>query len=90
MTQTNDKPLIDFPCDFPIKVMGETHDSFSQIIIQLIQTHRPDFDATRVEMRASSAGKYISLTCLVRVDSQTQLDNVYRALTAHPAVKYVL
>jgi len=90
MTQHIEKPLIEFPCDFPIKVMGETHDTFAEVIIQVIRQHREDFDATRVEMRASSAGKYISLTCLVRVDSQTQLDNVYRALTSHPLVKYVL
>ena len=90
MTKQTEKPLLEFPCDFPIKVMGETHETFSELMIAVIQQHRPDFDASRVEMRASSAGKYISLTCLVTVDSQAQLDNVYRALTAHPLVKFVL
>ncbi len=90
MSQQLEKPLLDFPCDFPIKVMGQTHDDFAQLMIAVIQRHRPDFDASRVEMRASSAGNYISLTCLVRVDSQTQLDNVYRALSSHPLVKYLL
>jgi putative lipoic acid-binding regulatory protein len=90
MTTPTEKPLIEFPCDFPIKVMGETHDTFAEVIVEVIRQHRDDFDATRVEMRASSAGKYISLTCLVTVDSQTELDNVYRALTSHPLVKYVL
>lgn len=90
MTKQTEKPLIEFPCDFPIKVMGETHKTFAELMIAVIREHRPEFDASRVEMRASSAGKYISLTCLVTVDSQTQLDNVYRALTSHPLVKYVL
>ena len=83
-------PLIEFPCDFPIKVMGETHDIFSETVIKLIQTRLPEFHAGKIEMRASSGGKYISLTCTVTVESQEQLDDVYRALTAHPLVKYVL
>ena len=83
-------PLIDFPCEFPIKVMGETQDTFSQTIIALIQTIVPSFNATHVEMRASSGGKYISLTCTVYVISQVQLDNIYRLLSVHPLVKFAL
>lgn len=83
-------PLIDFPTDFPIKVMGETHDTFAQTIIEVIQSIVPSFNAAQVEMRASSAGKYISLTCTVHVVSQEQLDNIYRLLSAHPLVKFAL
>ncbi len=83
-------PLIDFPCDFAIKVMGQTEETFAATIIAAIQTIVPTFSATNVEMRASSAGKYISLTCTVYVTSQAQLDDVYRLLSAHPLVKYAL
>ncbi|PKO92659.1 MAG: hypothetical protein CVU15_05985 [Betaproteobacteria bacterium HGW-Betaproteobacteria-1] len=82
--------LVEFPCDFPIKVMGETRDEFAQTIIDVIRIHDDGFDATKVEMRASSAGKYLSLTCTVYVTSKPQLDDIYRALTAHPMVKFVL
>ena len=82
--------LIEFPCDFPIKVMGETREDFAEVIIALIQRHLPDFDAGRTEMRASSGGRYISMTCTVYVTSKPQLDEVYRALTAHPMVRVVL
>ena len=82
--------LIEFPCDFPIKIMGETHDDFTETIIAVVRGHLPDFDASKVEMRASSGGRYISLTCIVRVTSKPQLDDIYRALTAHPMVKVVL
>ncbi len=85
-----EETLIEFPCDFPIKVMGATHDDFATSIVEVIRQHQTDFDATRVEMRASSGGKYISLTCTVYVTSKQQLDNIYRALTSHPAVKFVL
>lgn len=82
--------LIQFSCDFPIKVMGETHDTFAQTVIDIIRVHDNAFDATKVEMRASSAGKYLSLTCTVFVESKPQLDNIYRALTSHPMIKFVL
>jgi putative lipoic acid-binding regulatory protein len=82
--------LLEFPCDFPIKIMGETREDFAEAIVALVQQHAPDFDAAKVEMRASSGGKYISLTCTVTATSRDQLDNLYRALTAHPWVKVVL
>jgi len=87
---TQHESLIDFPCEFPIKVMGLTEDSFSMEIIKTIQQHEPRFDASKVEMRGSSAGKYTSLTCNCYVESQAQLDDIYRALTSHPLAKYVL
>lgn len=86
----SEETLIEFPCDFPIKVMGETHDDFSAEIIKTIRALEATFDETKVAMRGSSKGKYTSLTCTCYVESKVQLDNIYRALTSHPLVKYVL
>jgi putative lipoic acid-binding regulatory protein len=83
-------PLIDFPCEFPIKVMGESDSVFTSKMIHLIQTIAPEFSAAKVESRLSSGGKYISLTCTVYVTDQLQLDNIYRLISAHPLVKYSL
>jgi uncharacterized protein len=82
--------LIEFPCDFPIKIMGEAQPDFTTEIVQTIQTLIPSFDPHNIEMRGSSSGKYISLTCSVHVTSKPQLDDIYRALTSHPMVKVVL
>lgn len=82
--------LLEFPCDFPLKVMGETREGFAEAVVAVVQQLAPDFDATRVEMRASSGGKYVSLTCTVTATSRSQLDDLYRALTSHPWVKVVL
>jgi putative lipoic acid-binding regulatory protein len=86
----DEETLIEFPCDFPIKVMGETRDDFAETIIAVVRIHLPDFDASRVEIRGSSGGRYTSLTCIVYVTSKPQLDDIYRALTAHPMVRVVL
>ncbi len=87
---TAEETLIEFPCDFPIKVMGETHADFGAEVIKTIQPLDARFDASKVEMRGSSGGKYISLTCTVYVSSKPQLDDIYRALTSLPTVKFVL
>ena len=70
--------------------MGESHENFSATIVEIIQALVPTFTAEHVQMRASSAGKYISLTCSVDVVSQDQLDDIYRVLSAHPLVKFAL
>jgi putative lipoic acid-binding regulatory protein len=88
--QIENETLIVFPCEFPIKVMGETHVDFTSEIIKTIQTLEETFDERKIEMRGSSGGKYISLTCTVYVTSKPQLDDIYRALTSHPMVKVTL
>lgn len=86
-----DKPtLIDFPCDFPLKIMGARADNFAQTIAGVVVKHAPEFDAATMTMRPSRAGNYLALTCTVRATSQTQLDALYLELSAHPMVKVVL
>lgn len=82
--------LLEFPCDFPLKIMGATREGFAQAIVEVVRKHAPDFDAAHVEMRPSKAGNYLSLTCTIRATSKPQLDALYRDLTSHPWVKIVL
>jgi uncharacterized protein len=82
--------LLEFPCDFPIKIMGETQDGFADAMLALVKRHAPDFDAATMEIRASKGGRYISLTCTVRAVSQAQLDALYRDITGHPMVVMAL
>ncbi len=82
--------LLEFPCDFPLKVMGATREGFAQAIVDVVLKHAPDFDAATVEMRPSKAGNYLSLTCTIRATSKPQLDALYNELTAHSWVKIVL
>jgi putative lipoic acid-binding regulatory protein len=82
--------LLEFPCDFPLKVMGSNQAGFAQAVLEVVLRHAPDFDAATMQMRPSKAGNYLSLTCTVRATSKTQLDALYRELTGHPWVKIVL
>lgn len=82
--------LIEYPCPFPIKVMGARHDDFLAAMIALAREFDPAFDAALIEMRESSGGRYQSVTLTITATSREQLDSFYRALTGHPLVKVVL
>ena len=85
-----DQTLLEFPCDFPIKIIGVNQADYAQNILAVILRHYPDFDAASMEMRPSGKGNYLGLTCCVRATSKAQLDALYRELTSHPLVKVVL
>jgi len=70
--------------------MGKAEDALAQAVLEIVARHAPGFDAATMEMRASSGGKYVSLTCTVQATSKPQLDALYMELTAHPLVKVVL
>ena len=90
MSQNENKSIIDFPCNFAIKVMGEANENFSNDIIKIIKKFDTNFDVSKIKMKGSSKGKYISLTCNVYVTSQKQLDRIYINLSKNPITKFVL
>ena len=81
---------LEFPCAFPIKAMGRTQPGFAQQVVSIVRQHAPDFDPATLEMRASSAGNYLSVTATINATSREQLDDLYRALCADPMVTMVL
>ncbi|MDQ8031936.1 DUF493 domain-containing protein [Bordetella genomosp. 1] len=85
-----EESLIEYPSDFPIKVMGKQHPEFAQTLTAVVLEHDPGFDPASVEMRPSKGGNYLGLTFTVRATSREQLDALYRALHGHPMVSIVL
>jgi putative lipoic acid-binding regulatory protein len=82
--------LIEYPCDFPIKVFGRTQEGFAKAVMEVVSRHDPTFKPATIEMRHSSTAKYVSLTCTVRATSRAQLDALYQDLCDHPLVAMVL
>ncbi len=82
--------LIEYPCDFPIKVLGLSHQGFAQAVAEVVMRYDHDFDAATMEMRPSSGARYIGLTCTVRATSLEQLNALYQELCDHPQVVMVL
>lgn len=90
MSEPTRPTLLEFPCEFPIKIMGARIDAFAQAVVEVVLRHASDFDPASVEMRPSRKGNYLAITCTIRAVSQQQLDDLYRELSSHPLVKVVL
>jgi putative lipoic acid-binding regulatory protein len=82
--------LIEYPCKFPIKVMGTKVEGLVHAITNIAEQFDPAFDASTIELRESKGGKYLGVTVTVNATSREQLDELYRTLSTHPMVKVVL
>jgi len=85
-----EQSLIEYPSQFPIKVMGLNVDGFVHAITTIAETFDPAFDAKTIELRPSKGDKYLGVTVTVTATSREQLDELYRTLSTHPMVKMVL
>ncbi len=85
-----EQSLIEYPSQFPIKVMGLNVDGFVHAITTIAEQFDPGFDAKTVELRASKGDKYLGVTVTITATSREQLDEIYRTLSTHPMVKVVL
>ncbi|MDP2370893.1 YbeD family protein [Rhodoferax sp.] len=82
--------LIQYPSQFPIKVMGIKVEGLVRAITMIAHEFDPTFDATTIELRESKGGKYLGVTVTITATSREQLDELYRTLSTHPMVKVVL
>lgn len=82
--------LIEYPLDFPVKVMGKNEPGFVNAIVEIVRRHAPDFDAGTVELRQSKKNSYLAVTCTIFATSREQLDALYTELNDHPNVVMVL
>jgi uncharacterized protein len=82
--------LLEFPVDFPIKVMGKRVDDFAQTVAAIVGEQVPGFDPAGMDFRSSAKGNYLSVSMTLRIESRAQLERLYRVLGEHPMVKVVL
>jgi putative lipoic acid-binding regulatory protein len=81
---------IQYPLEFPIKIMGRNEPGFTQKVLATVRRHAPDFDPATVQTRPSRKNSYLSLTCTITATSREQLDALYTELSGDPAVVVVL
>ena len=73
---------IAFPCEFPIKAMGQTGEQLELAVIDIVRRHAPELREDAIKTRPSANGKYISITVTITAQSRAQLDAIYMELTA--------
>ena len=86
----SDETLIEFPCSFPIKMMGRDTPAFRQTVRELVEKHTGPLDDDAVQSSLSRNGRFVSVTITVAAESREQLDNIYREVTAHDDVLMAL
>jgi uncharacterized protein len=89
MSET-EETLLEFPCDYLLKVMGRAEPGFDSLVVELVRKHVPDLRESAVSTRPSKGGKWISVTVTLRAESKSQLDAIYLDLTAHEKVVMAL
>ncbi|MGZ4980148.1 MAG: HP0495 family protein [Methylobacter sp.] len=86
----SEETLLEFPCRFPIKVMGKANLELDLLVIEIVRRHAPDIHEGAVTTRLSKDGNYISVTIVVEATSKQQLDAIYQELSDHPHVLMAL
>ena len=84
-------PKIEFPCErYPIKVIGDAGEGFSDLVVEIIQRHAPDLDVTTLVSRDSRNGRFLSVQLLITATGVDQLQNIHKDLRATGRVHMVL
>ncbi len=78
----DNKPAMEFPCEFPIKAMGLASKTLHMTVLEIVQRHAPEAGEYALKSRPSSNGKYLSVTVTINAESRAQLDAIYLELTA--------
>lgn len=82
--------LLEFPCQFPIKVMGLAGQDFDTLVIEIVKRHVTCLDDNAVRLRPSREGKYTAMTVTIEAHSQQHLDAIYIDLSTHERILMVL
>jgi len=82
--------LLEFPCQFPIKIMGRDRADFHAAAREIVTRHAGDIGDESIRQSASRKGNFISLTYTIEALSQQQLDDIYRDLSAHDEILVAL
>ena len=86
----SDDTLLEFPCDFPIKMMGRDTEEFRATVRELVEKHTGPLDDGVIQSSSSRNGRFVSVTITVAAQSREQLDNIYREVSAHEDVLMAL
>ena len=83
-------PLLEYPLDYPFKVIGLAADDFAAHVRALVQGAVPGGAIGEPELRPSSGGKYLSVTVTVTLESEARRLAIYQALRGDPRVVFAL
>jgi putative lipoic acid-binding regulatory protein len=83
-------PVLDFPCEYPIKVIGIAGEGLRHRVIDIMRANAGDIDESQITERESSEGRFLSVTVVITATGKPQLDTIFAELKATGIVKMVL
>ncbi len=94
MIKPNSKPtpeeIFNFPCDYPVKVMGKDCHEFHTEMCAIIERYAGEIHSSQISSRKSTKGNYISYTVRIVATSVSQLNSINKELQGHPLIAYIL
>ncbi len=88
--QQQEPPRIEFPCDYPIKVLGRSVEEFEAVVLEVFERHAPGFDQETIVVKASRKGTFTSLTITIIATGPEQLRSLHQDLLDTGLVQMVI
>lgn len=88
--EKEEAPKIEFPCRYPVKIMGLDVDNYSEAIIEIVRRHAPDLKDEDISFRPSSHGKYLAVNVIIVARGVDQLQAMFNDLKASGRVAMVI
>ena len=85
-----EESVIEFPCSFPIKMMGRDTPGFRATARDLVEKHAGPVADEAIQTNLSRNGRFVSVTVTIIATSQQQLDDIYRDVSSHDDVLMAL
>jgi putative lipoic acid-binding regulatory protein len=88
--EPQEPPKIEFPCDYPIKVLGANIADFEPLVLAVFERHAQGFLAERIIRRTSREAKFTAITVFITATGKPQLEVLHADLMATGLVKMVI
>ena len=82
--------LLQFPTDYPIKVVGRPSPEFRARIHAVVLKHAPNVEPDRITERLSENGNFLSISYMLRAESAEQVTALATELAAADGVLMVI
>ena len=87
---SSNKPLIEFPCEYPIKIIGDGSSVFADHIESVMTNTVGLGNYSKISEKYSKNKKWLSITISFIAKNETQLRRIHHHLKVCNSVKMVI
>jgi putative lipoic acid-binding regulatory protein len=73
-------PVLEFPCSYPIKVLGVANEVFTEQVLAVFSQHAAGFDRDQVRILPSTKGSFVSVHVVIEAQGAEHIEVIYQAL----------